>query len=149
VRLTDLAGRHRRVGIDSNVLIYLLEGSTPEADAAAALVDAVEAGDLEGILATVGLTEILARPAALGDGVLFERYAAELQAIRGLRLMPMSAEVAIDAAWGRAGDRDLGDAVHVATARAGGATAFVTNDRRVRGRSGVEIVLLAELEIDP
>jgi hypothetical protein len=36
--------------------------------------------------------------------------------------------------------------VHIATARAAGATAFITNDARIRGRAGVEIVLLSELE---
>ena len=38
-----------------------------------------------------------------------------------------------------------GDAVHVATARAAQATAFITNDRRVRPRAGIEIVILADL----
>jgi predicted nucleic acid-binding protein len=141
----ELADRHRRVAIDSNVLIYLFEGSAPEADAAAALVDAFEAGRLEGVLATIGLSEVLTRPAGLGDGALFERYAEELRGLDGLRLAPLSVEIAIDAAWGRAGDRDLGDAIHLATARAAGATAFVTNDRRVRDRAGVEVVRLADL----
>ena len=76
---------------------------------------------------------------------LFERYADELQAIPGLRIVPLDDETAIDAAWGRSGDRDLGDAVHVATARRAGATCFVTNDTRIRGRSGVEVILLSDI----
>ncbi|HZW01478.1 MAG TPA: hypothetical protein VFF55_07905, partial [Candidatus Deferrimicrobium sp.] len=54
-------------------------------------------------------------------------------------------ETAIDAAWGRSGQRDLGDAIHIAPARCAGATCFVTNDARVRGRAGVEIVSLADI----
>ena len=65
-----------------------------------------------------------------------------------LRIVPLDAETAIDAVWGRSGGRGLGDAVHVATARRAGATCFVTNDRRVRGRAGVEIVRLAEITFD-
>ena len=140
--IDELVTRHHRVAIDSNVLIYLFEGSGIEATAAGLVLDAIEAGRCEGVLATVGLTEILTRPASLGDGILFERYAAEIRGIANLRLAPLDDEIAVDAAWGRSADRDLGDAVHVATARAGQATAFVTNDRRVRPRSGVEVVVL-------
>lgn len=141
----ELLERHRVVAIDSNVLIYLFEGTGGLADAAQALVDGIDEGGASGILATVGLTEVLTRPATLGDGALFERYAEELRTIPNLRIVPLDAELAVDAAWGRAGERDLGDAIHVATARHAGATCFVTNDRRVRGRSGIEIVLLSDL----
>lgn len=141
----ELLERHRVVAIDSNVLIYLFEGTGGLADAAQALVDGIDEGGASGILATVGLTEVLTRPATLGDGALFERYAEELRTIPNLRIVPLDAELAVDAAWGRAGERDLGDAIHVATARHAGATCFVTNDRRVRGRSGIEVVLLSDL----
>jgi predicted nucleic acid-binding protein len=141
----DLVAHHRRIGIDSNVFIYLFEGSGPLADAAGLLLDAVEAGRLEAVLATVGLTELLTRPASLGDGAIFERYADELRGLPHLRLVALDDEIAFDAAWGRSGGRDLGDAVHIATARRAAASAFVTNDRRVRARAGVEIVLLDEI----
>ena len=143
--LDELVARHRRIGIDSNVFIYLFEGSGPLADVAGHLLDAVEAGRLEAVLATVGLTEVLTRPASLGDGAIFERYADELRGLPGLRLVAHDDEIAVAAAWGRSGGRDLGDAVHIASARRAAATGFVTNDRRVRGRAGVEIVLLDEL----
>ena len=142
---TELFARHSIVAIDTNVLIYLFEGGGPLAAAAEALIDAFDAGAVTGVLASIGLTEALTRPASLGDGALFERYAQELQGIPGLRIVALDTETAIDAAWGRSGDRDLGDAVHIATARLAGATCFVTNDTRVRGRSGVEIVLLSDI----
>lgn len=135
--------RHRVVALDSNVLIYLLEGSGPLADAASALVDGIEDGLAKGVLSSIALTEILSRPAALGDGPLFERYAEEFRAIPNLRIASLDDETAIDAAWGRSGGRDLGDAIHLATARRAGATCFVTNDARIRGRSGVEVILLS------
>ena len=143
--LRELFDRHRVVGLDSNVFIYLFEGSGPLADAAQAVLDGIEAGNAAGVLATVGLTEVLTRPASLGMATLFERYAAELTGIPGLRIVPLDQETAIDAAWGRSGDRDLGDAVHVATARRAGATCFITNDSRIRGRSGIEVVGLGDI----
>jgi predicted nucleic acid-binding protein len=136
---------HRVVALDSNVLIYLLEGSGPLTDAAEALVDGTEEGAAAVILASVALTEILTRPASLGDGVLIERYAEELRAIPNLRIVGLDAETAIDAAWGRGCQRDLGDAVHIATARRAGATCLVTNDSRMRGRAGVEVISLPDI----
>lgn len=144
--VAELFARHQVVGLDSNLPIYLFDGVGPLADAAQAVVDGIERGEATGVLATVGLTEILTRPAALGDAALFERYAQALTSIPNLRILPLRQEIAIDAAWGRSGGRDLGDAVHVATARAAGATAFITNDTRIRGRAGLEIVLLSTLE---
>lgn len=144
----ELFQRHAVVALDTNVLIYLFEGSGPLAAAAQALIDGIDDGAATGILASIGLTEVLTKPASVGDGALFERYAEELQAIPGLRIVALDTEIAIDAAWGRSGDRDLGDAVHVATARRAGATCFVTNDTRVRGRSGVEVILLADIVAD-
>jgi len=141
----ELFDRHRVIAIDTNVLIYLFEGDGPLAAAAEAIIDGIDDGDVTGVLASIGLTEVLTRPAALGDAALFERYAEELQAISGLRIVPIDTRTAIDAAWGRSGDRDLGDAVHIAAARHAGATCFITNDTRVRGRSGVEIILLSAI----
>jgi predicted nucleic acid-binding protein len=141
----ELFAQHQVVALDSNVLIYLLEGSGPLADAAEALLDSIEEGAAAGVLASVALTEILTRPASLGDELLFERYAEELRAIPNMRIVGLDAETAIDAAWGRSGQRDLGDAIHIATARRAGATCLVTNDSRVRGRAGVEVVSLADI----
>lgn len=143
----ELFERHRVIALDSNVLIYLFEGSGRLADAAQALLDGIDEGAARGILASIALTEVLTRPASLGDGLLFERYADELRSIPNLRVVPLDAETAIDAALGRSGDRDLGDAIHLATARRAGATCFVTNDKRVRGRAGVEIVRLSRIKV--
>lgn len=142
---TELFARHPVIALDSNVLIYLFEGSGPLADASQTLIDGIDDGAATGVLASIGLTEVLTRPASLGDGALFERYAVEIRSIPGLRIVPLDAETAIDAAWGRSGGRDLGDAVHVATARRAGATCLVTNDRRVRGRSDVEVIQLGDI----
>jgi predicted nucleic acid-binding protein len=143
VTIAELFERHAVVALDSNVLIYLLEGEGPLADAAQAVVDGLDDGPSTGVLATIGLTEVLSGPAATGDGALFERLADELLSLPGMRLVPLDREIAVDAARDRSAGRHLGDAVHVATARRAGATCIVTNDARLRGRSDVEVVLLS------
>lgn len=142
----DLIDRHRNIAIDSNILIYLFEGSGHDADRASEIIDAIASGVVRGSLATIGLSEVLTRPARLGHGSLLERYAEEIRSIEHLRLVALSAEIAIDAAWVRGGGgMRLPDAVHLASAVADGATAFITNDRRLRSTPRLEIVSLADL----
>lgn len=142
--MRDLAG-HRRIGLDSNILIYLLETSGPLADAAARLVDAIDAGTTEAVLSTVGLVEILAGPARAGDAAAFELTADALRDLL-IRVVSLDRATAEDAAWIR-GSLGIGmeDAVHLASARNAGATAFVTNDRRLRSIPRLEVVYLDDL----
>ena len=142
--MRDLAG-HRRIGLDSNILIYLLETSGPLADAAARIVDAIDAGTTEAVLSTVGLIEILAGPARAGDAAAFELTADALRDLL-IRVVSLDQATAEDAAWIR-GSLGIGleDAVHLASARNSGATAFVTNDRRLRSIPRLEVVYLDDL----
>ena len=142
--MRDLA-KHRRIGLDSNILIYLLESSGPLADAAARIVDAIEAGTTEAVLSTVGLIEILAGPANAGDAAAFELTADALRDLL-IRVVSLDRATAEDAAWIR-GSLGIGleDAVHLASARNAGATAFVTNDRRRRSIPRLEDVYLDDL----
>lgn len=143
----ELFERHQVIALDSNVLTYLLECRGPLAEAAGEIVDGIESGAAAVVPASVALTEIVTRPATLGEVEVFERCADELGSIPHMRVVALDAEMAVDAAWGRSGGRDLGDVIHIATARRSGATCCVTNDRHVRGRCGVVIVPLAASEI--
>jgi predicted nucleic acid-binding protein len=146
--IRDLVRLHRRVAIDSNVLIYLLDGDPGRAETAALLVDAVATGQFEGVLASVGLAEALVGPARAGDGAAFEQAAATIRDL-GFRIAPMDAGAAEDTAWirGRTG-MSLPDAAHIACARAAGATAFVTNDLGIGTQPGLEVVHFDDLALE-
>ena len=144
--LDDLTARHRAIALDSNALIYVLEaqelGKTVKS-----LLNMIEDGTTRGVLSSVGLAEVLVKPAQTGDAARFEALAAEIQSTLNLRIAVVDAEAAADAAWIR-GQSGIGltDALHLACARAAGATAFVTNDRRLPSRPGLEVIQLSELE---
>lgn len=144
--IDQLCSDHRRVALDSNVIVYVLEGVAPWASVARLLLNAIESGRLAAVLSAVGLAELCAGPARRRDMALADRYAHELTTLPGLRVVPVAVDVAVDAAVIR-GIRgtSLADAIHLASARAAGATAFVTNDRRVRGGGRLEVVYLDEL----
>lgn len=142
----QLFSRHRRVGIDSNVLIYLLEGQEPEASAAGALLDAITRGEGEGVLSSLAIAEVATGPARIGDDAMVERYADELSSLENVAVIGLDRAVAVEAALLRgASALSLADAVHLASARIAGATGFVTNDRRIESRSKLEVVYLDEL----
>jgi len=143
--LARLRERHRRIAIDSDVLIYLLEGSGERADRAAEIVDAFEEGAVVAFMSAVGLTEILTGPSRVGDTVRFESLAQEIGALR-LTIVACDAPVAEDAAWLRgAHGMATPDAIHLASARSARATLFITNDRRIRAVSHLEVVYLDDL----
>ena len=147
--IRDLVGAHRRIALDSNVLIYLIDGKGGRAESAAAIVDAVALGDVEGVIASVGLVEALVGSARAGDPVPFERTAVTIRDL-GLEVQPLTADVAEDAAWIRGtSGASLPDAIHLASARAARATVFITNDRRIRPRPNLDVVYLDDLVLDP
>lgn len=140
----DLAARHPRVALDADVLIYLLDGSAPRAALAGELIDAVDAAVVSGSMSALALTEVLVGPARTADGARFEQTALELRDI-GLTVVPISSEIAEHAAWLRGREvLQLADAIHVAAAQTV-ATAFVTNDRRIRSQAGLEVLYLDDL----
>jgi predicted nucleic acid-binding protein len=143
-----LSDDHRLVALDANILIYVLEGSEEFGVRARAVVDALDDGVLTASMATVGQVEILAGPARIGDAAVFERTADEMRSL-GLTLVPLTTAVAEDAAWLRGqGGLELVDAIHVASARAAGATAFITNDRRIRAQAGLDVFYLDDLVLE-
>ena len=136
---------HQKIGLDSNVLIYLIETRGPDADVVASIVDMIADGQVVGVLSAIGLVEILVGPARAGDARMFELTA---EAIRDLpiRIVPLDAAIAEDAAWIRgASGIGLEDAVHLASARAAGASAFVTNDRRIQSIPNLDVIYLDDL----
>lgn len=140
-----LVRRHRRLALDANSLIYLLEATDARAEVVAQLIDACDARTIEGYISTIALTEVLTGPARSDDGIAFEQFAAALRDLPVTWVAPDS-DIAVDAAWYRGRTHaTLPDALHVATARSAGATAFITNDRGIRGTSRLEVVYLDDL----
>jgi predicted nucleic acid-binding protein len=142
----ELCERHRRVAVDANVFIYLFESTGALAQAASAVMNAVSARRIVGIVASVALTEVIVGPALAGDDAMGERYIDAIQSIENLHVVPATVEIAAEAGFVRARTGlTLADAVHVATAQVAGASILVTNDRRVRSMPRLEVVQLADL----
>jgi predicted nucleic acid-binding protein len=147
--LATLGTEHHLVALDANILIYVLEGSEAFGAQARAVLDALDDGVVAASMATIGQVEILAGPARATDSSIFERTADEIRSM-GITFVPLTEAIAEDAAWlrGTVG-MALADAIHVASARAAGATVLITNDRGIRPRPNLDVVYLDDLEADP
>jgi len=141
-----LLSKHRRLALDSNLFIYLFEAGGSEARTFSSLLDAAEGLGTTLIVSSLALAEVSVGPAAIQDEVMADRYADAIRSIRGVTIVPMTADIAVDAGLlrGRAGYSQA-DAIHLATARQAGAAVFVTNDRRIRSTPHLDIVQLADL----
>jgi predicted nucleic acid-binding protein len=105
-----------------------------------------ETGRLSIVVASIVLAEIAVGPVATDDEALAERYAQAVREVRGLDVVPLTADIAVDVALIRGRHRqEIPDAVHLARARHAGATAIVTNDERMRPIPHLEVVRLASL----
>jgi predicted nucleic acid-binding protein len=143
MRIADVLRRHATVALDSNVLIYIFQ-QDPIASPLESLFDALEHQSVRGVMASIGVTEVLAGPARAGDDAVLDQTADELQALPNVEIRALDTDTAVDAGRLRA-ELGLADAIHVATAISAGATALITNDRRVRSRDHLEVIQLTDL----
>jgi predicted nucleic acid-binding protein len=142
----DVIASHRRLALDSNLFIYLFEAGGAEARVFASILNEAESAGVSMIVSSLTLAEVSVGPATVHDDVMADRYADAIRSIRGLDIVPLTADVAVDAGLlrGRSGCSQA-DAIHLATARQAGATAFITNDRRLRSLPKLMVIQLGDL----
>lgn len=145
--LDELCERHRRVALDSNVFVYLFESSGPSTERAVAVVNAISGRRIVGVISSVVVTEVVVGPVLAGNDAMGERYVDALRSIENLHIVPVTVEIAAEAAFVRARTGlTLADALHLATARTAGASILLTNDRRIRPTAKLEVLQLDELQ---
>ncbi len=118
-----------RLYVDTNILIYAVEGARPEA---LALLEAVDAGVIAVVTSELTLAEVLVAPLRNGQQDIAATYEALLGCDESGRLdvVPVSRTVLMESARLRAtvGGK-LPDAIHVATALTEGCGFLLTEDR--------------------
>jgi len=133
-----------RVLVDTNPLIYVLEGH-PLAGRFVDLLDAIQVGELIGVITPITVAEVLAGPLRVGDDALMERYRLTLGNQGPFQTLMLDAEMAVLAARLRIQQRlKLPDAFQLAAAVMSGCDALVTHDRDF---SGVTVLRVIGLEL--
>jgi predicted nucleic acid-binding protein len=134
------------IGLDTAVLIYLIQEHPRYAPVVEPVFSALEAGRLRAVTSSLTLLEVLVVPLRSGDDALAESYERILTGSRGLHLVDLDRALLRAAAQLRARHAGLRtpDALQLAAALASGCKAFVTNDRRLPPLVGLRVVQLAD-----
>ncbi len=138
--------QHRRLGVDTNVLIYLVQDHPRYGAWCSSFFQGIEQGRTSGVTSTVSLLEALVQPYRLQDDQLVLKFYALLTTYPHLIWIPVTLEVADRAAELRARYRlRTPDAIQIATAIDGGATCFIGNDKGLRRVKEIECLMLDDL----
>lgn len=137
----------RRIYLDTNALIAVLEKADELDTAQTALVEEIDEGELEAVTSELTLAECLVKPIAEKDEPLIRAYLTLLAAdSEFVRVSGVSRSVLLEAARIRAGTGvKLPDAIHIATANISQCDAFVSNDRRLAPANTMEFKLWSQL----
>ncbi len=137
----------QRVFLDSAPLIYHLEDIEPYSMLTAEVFTALARGNLEGILSTVSITELLTKPFKDGKDEQIAIFEAFIFSLPQTRLVAPTYPIAKRAARLR-GQYNLRtpDALLFSTAQEEGCDAFLTNDVRLKKleAEGVTVIVLSE-----
>jgi predicted nucleic acid-binding protein len=127
------------------VFIYLIDTASPFSAVAADLFQQLRQQSMTGITSVLTLTELLVKPLQTGRRGLAAHYEALVRSVPYLDVVDIDARIARRAAILRAKHAtSTADALQIAAALEHGATAFITNDRRLRRIEEIAVVLLAD-----
>jgi predicted nucleic acid-binding protein len=135
------------VGLDTAPLIYFIEEHPTYLPLVRPFFQAVDRGDLRIITSVLTLTEVLVHPLRNGDRSLADQYRRILLHARQVTTVPVSEEVAEEAAQLRgAHGLRTPDAIQLATAVRSGASSFLTNDSRLpKSIASLKLLILNQL----
>jgi predicted nucleic acid-binding protein len=123
---------HAIVGLDTSIFIYHLEAHPRYQPLTQELLAGVQAGRQTAVTSVITVMELTVRPWQLGRSAVAREYEALLVHFPNLVLADVTRVVARRAAQLRARyNVRPADALQAATALLNGATAFMTNDRKL------------------
>jgi len=146
--VADLAAalrRHERIGVDTPIFIYHLEGATQLAGLAGVALDELAEGAFTGVTSVLTLMEIAVKPLQLRRPDIAEEYEILLANYPNLVIAALDRPTARRAAELRAEYRlRPADALQVAACLERRATAFLSNDRELRRITGLQVWMLED-----
>ncbi|MBX7258169.1 MAG: PIN domain-containing protein [Candidatus Hydrogenedentes bacterium] len=143
-RLTDLLGQ--RVYLDTNIVVYAVEGVPEFAPAVRAFLRCVDSEEIHVVTSLLTLAEVLVKPKRDANNALVTAYKEFLSPTASLTLSPISWEVLDSAASIRAERRvKLPDAIHLATCCLEGCSSLLTNDSTLAIQDVCRVVLLSDI----
>ena len=133
------------VGLDTAILIYLIEEHERYLPAVEPVFAAIDAGELEAVTSGLTLLEVLVVPYRAGNVRLAERYEDLLTRSRGMRMLDIDRDVLRAAAQLRAVTGiKTPDSIQLAAALVADCPVFLTNDRALPEIPGLRVLQLSD-----
>ncbi|MBA3711136.1 MAG: type II toxin-antitoxin system VapC family toxin [Pyrinomonadaceae bacterium] len=138
----------RTVYLDTNIIIYAVEGFAPLAGQITALLQAMDDAEMIAVTSELTLAEVLVKPLTDGNTTVQHAYQTFLQPTPALQIIPISRDLLEAAAALRAATKlKLPDAIHLATAHRYGCDSFLTNDELFKSVGDARVKILAEISL--
>ncbi len=134
--------------LDSNILIYLVEGNAALNDLVLAAFREIDTHKVTLYTGEITITECLNGAYRAGVEELAQKYLELLGTEDFITLLPINIEVCIEAArLGTAYRLKTLDSIHLASATLAGCGALLTNDSGFRTTKDVQAIQLSEFKI--
>jgi len=135
--------RHHKIGLDTSILIYHVEGHPKYLELTRAVFTWLESPGSRAVTSTVTMLELLVQPYRLSDVRRVDELYLLLSRYPNLDWVEPGLEIADRAARLRAENRlGVPDALQAATALASQATGFMSNDKAFRRVTPLDVLLL-------
>lgn len=136
------------VYLDTNIIIYAVEGFAVLEDQVKALLRALADREIVGITSELTLAEVLVKPLRDGNTTLRQTYVRFLQTTPAFQVVPIRREILESAAALQANTKlKLPDAIHLATSEFARCDSFLTNDQVFKSVGAANIKILADLDL--
>lgn len=137
--LTDIT----LLGLDSAPLIYFVERHPIYLPLMREIIGRIDTGLILGYSSIITVTEVLVQPKKLGDSEIEREYRDLLYHSRHFELLSITRSIAEQAADLRSRyPIRTPDALQIATALSAGCQAFLTNDKRLKSVTDLDILVL-------
>lgn len=138
----------QRVYLDTNIIIYIVEGFPAYLDQMQALMAAVNTGEVVAVTSELTLAETLVKPLKDHQPALQQAYKFILTSTPTLEVTLVSRGILEDAAQLRADSKlQLPDAIHLATALQYQCDSFLTNDIAFKSLNLPQVKMLADVDL--
>ncbi len=134
------------IALDTAPIIYYLEANPEFGPIIRPVLDAVIGGEIQAVVSSLIVTELLVHPLRENNTELLARYEELLEGTPSLTVLDLTTTIAKTAAVLRAAyNLKTPDAIHLATALEAGVEVFITNDAALKRVLEVKVLTVQDL----
>lgn len=138
--------KYKKIALDTNIFIYLIEKNEKYVKKVKKLFDMVEKGKIVAVTSMLLYTEVLVKPFEEENHKLVDLYKVFLGTFPNLIIADVDKSISVTAAKIRAKYKiRTPDAIFVATGIVNKSEAYITNDVRLKKIKEIEVLIIDEI----